>query len=151
MQIYWDSIQLFLSMCKSSTSIEDLQKLYQTYLSTAWNQHSSGEIEALESVQMFAFQFCCKSLTTSFEMCIHFGAVKVVHSKSSEKHEPRLILRVALNKSWHRLIWDTLVVRMLPTVSIWMCPSSGNFGFINILMSHFKIRQKQDCPDRNKP
>ena len=32
MQTYWDSIQMFLSMCKSSTSIEDLQKLHQTYI-----------------------------------------------------------------------------------------------------------------------
>ena len=36
-----------------------------------------------------------------FEMCIHFGAVKVVHSKSSDKHESSLTLRVTLNKSWH--------------------------------------------------
>ena len=39
-----------------------------------------------------------------FKMCTHFGAVKVVHSKSSDKHESSLTLRVALNKSWHRLI-----------------------------------------------
>ena len=38
------------------------------------------------------------------EMCIHFGAVKVVHSKSSDKLESSLTLRVALNNSWHRLI-----------------------------------------------
>ena len=25
--------------------------------------------------------------TEFFEICIHFGAVKVVHSKSSDKHE----------------------------------------------------------------
>ena len=68
MQTYWDSIQLFLSMCKSSTSIEDLQKLYQTYLSTAWNQHSSVEIEALESVQTFAFQFCSISVSQLSKM-----------------------------------------------------------------------------------
>ena len=36
--------------------------------------------------------------------CIHFAAVRVVHSKSSDKHESSLTLRVALNKSWHRLI-----------------------------------------------
>ena len=34
----------------------------------------------------------------------HFGAVKVVHSKSSDKHESSLTLIVALNKSWHRLV-----------------------------------------------
>ena len=34
-----------------------------------------------------------------FEMYIHFGAVKVVHSKSRDKHESSLTLRVALNKS----------------------------------------------------
>ena len=39
-----------------------------------------------------------------FEMCIDFGAVKVVHSKSSDKHESSLTLRVALNKSWHMQI-----------------------------------------------
>ena len=33
-----------------------------------------------------------------FEMCIHFGAVKVVHSKSSDKHESSLTLRVALSE-----------------------------------------------------
>ena len=33
-------------------------------------------------------------------MCIHFGAVKVVHSKH-DKHESSLTLRVALNKRWH--------------------------------------------------
>ena len=53
-----------------------------------------------------------------YKMCIHFGAVKVVHSKSSDKHESSLTLRVALNKSWHRLISDTLAVRTLPTVSV---------------------------------
>ena len=57
-------------------------------------------------------------------------AVKVVHSKSSDKHEPSLTLRVALNKSWHRLIRDTLVVRI-------DAPSSGNFGFMNILISYY--------------
>ena len=36
--------------------------------------------------------------------CIHFGVVKVVHSNSSDKHEFSLTLRVALNKSCHRLI-----------------------------------------------
>ena len=36
--------------------------------------------------------------SVNFEMCIHFGAVKVVHSKSSDKHESSLTLRVALNK-----------------------------------------------------
>ena len=35
-----------------------------------------------------------------FEMCIRFGTVRVVHSKSSDKHESSLILKVALNKSW---------------------------------------------------
>ena len=45
-------------------------------------------------------------------MCIHFGAVKVVHSKSSDKHESSLTLRVALNKSWHRLIaWQIGITR----------------------------------------
>ena len=39
-----------------------------------------------------------------FEMCIHFGAVKVVHSRSSDKHESSLTLGVALNKSWHRMV-----------------------------------------------
>ena len=34
------------------------------------------------------------------EMCIHFGAVKVVHSKSSDKRESSLTLRVAVNKSY---------------------------------------------------
>ena len=53
-------------------------------------------------------------------MCIHFGAIKVVHSKNSDKHESSLTLRVTLNKSWHRLIGDTLVVRTLPTVSVYM-------------------------------
>ena len=37
-------------------------------------------------------------------MCIHFGGAKVVHSKSSDKHESSQTLRVALNKSCHRLI-----------------------------------------------
>ena len=46
------------------------------------------------------------------------SAVKVVHFKSSDKHESSLSLRVVLNKSWHRLIRDTLVVRTLPTVSV---------------------------------
>ena len=39
-------------------------------------------------------------------MSIHFGTVKVVHSKSSGKHESSLTLRVALNKSWHGLIFE---------------------------------------------
>ena len=45
-------------------------------------------------------------------MCIHFGAVKVIHLKNSDKHESSLTLRVTLNKSWHRLI-NTLVVNKL--------------------------------------
>ena len=49
-----------------------------------------------------------------FQMCIHFGAVKIVNSKSSDKHEPSLTLRVALNKSSP----ETHVVRILPTVSV---------------------------------
>ena len=44
--------------------------------------------------------------------------VKVVRSKSSDKHESSPTLRVALHKSWHRLIQDRLVVRTLPTVSM---------------------------------
>ena len=34
-------------------------------------------------------------------MCIHFCAVKVVHFKSSDKHEPSRALTVALNNWWH--------------------------------------------------
>ena len=45
-------------------------------------------------------QTSCEFLKT----CIHFGAVKVVHFKSSDKLESSLSLRVGLNKSWHRLI-----------------------------------------------
>ena len=42
----------------------------------------------------------CKFL----EVYIDFGAVKVVHSKSSVKREPSLTLRMPLNKSWPTLI-----------------------------------------------
>ena len=33
-----------------------------------------------------------------------FGAVQVVHFESGDKHDPSVTLRVALNKSWSRLI-----------------------------------------------
>ena len=41
------------------------------------------------------------------KMCIHFGAVKVVHSKSSDKHEPSLTLRVAPKSDidWFEIHW----------------------------------------------
>ena len=38
-----------------------------------------------------------------FETCIDFGRVQVVHFESSDKHEPSLTLRLALNKSWPKL------------------------------------------------
>ena len=66
-------------------------------------------------------------------MSIDFSAVQVVHFESSVKHEPSLILRVTLNKSWPR---NTLVVRTLHTVSMYMHPLSGNFGLMNILMTN---------------
>ena len=47
-----------------------------------------------------------------------FGAAKVVHFKSSDKCEHSLTLRVDLDKSWAKLIWSTLVVRILPIVSL---------------------------------
>ena len=46
------------------------------------------------------------------------GAVQVVRFESSDKHEPSLTLRVALNKSLPRLIWNTLVFRTVPAVSV---------------------------------
>ena len=67
---------------------------------------------------------------TSCEIWIVFGAVQVVHFKCSDKHQPSLTLRVALNKNRPLLIWDTLVVRSLPTVSI-----EGQFGIMNTLIS----------------
>ena len=36
---------------------------------------------------------------SGFEICIHFGAVKIVHFKSSDNREPSLTLRVDLNKT----------------------------------------------------
>lgn len=34
---------------------------------------------------------------STYEMCVHFCVVKVAHFKSSDKHENRLTLRVAIN------------------------------------------------------
>ena len=65
------------------------------------------------------------------EMCIDFDAVHVVHFKSSDKHKPSLTLRVALNKSWPRLIWNTHW--WLGPYVQWACTCvhQGNFGFMN--------------------
>ena len=46
---------------------------------------------------------------------------KLSISRSSDKPEPRLTLRVALNNRWPRLIWGMVVVRTLPTVSVYRC------------------------------
>ena len=51
------------------------------------------------------------------KMCIDFGAVKVVHF-SSDKYEPSLTLKVALNNCWHVLFCDILVVRTIPTMNV---------------------------------
>ena len=48
---------------------------------------------------MLAMSLSHRQAVNFFKMCIHFGAVKVVHSKSNDKHESSLSLRVALNKS----------------------------------------------------
>ena len=41
-------------------------------------------------------------------------ALILVHSIVANTYEPSLTLRVALNKSWPRLIWNTLVVSLVP-------------------------------------
>ena len=52
--------------------------------------------------------YCCvlfhRQDVNFFEICAAFAAVQIVHFESSEKHEPSLTLRGALNKRLPRLI-----------------------------------------------
>ena len=56
----------------------------------------------------------------NFRKCvaIDFGTARAVHFESNDKREPSLTLRVSLNKSWPKLIRNTLVVSGLPTASV---------------------------------
>ena len=83
--------------------------------------HKSGE------------KWLCWRAVIFLEKWINFGTVQVVHFKCSDKCEPSLTLRVYLNKNWPILIGDTLVVRTLPTVSMYTYAHWGeNWGVMNI-------------------
>jgi len=67
-------------------------------------------------------------MSTSLGQPVNFCIVLVQSKLSSSRALKNVTLRVALDKSWARLIWNTLVFRTLPAVSVQMRPLSGNMG-----------------------
>ena len=72
--------------------------MYRQLLASHKVKHQS------EEVQVYGICICMLNLSVLsvliiFKVCIHFVAFKVVHSKSSDKLESSLTLRVALSKS----------------------------------------------------
>ena len=84
---------------KASLRLEEAERPQWPRLCLLSRPRSRGRMPSLVGDRGQVLQVLGWALTRIRNLSL----VKVVHSKSSDKHESSLTLRVALNKSWHRL------------------------------------------------